>query len=177
MDGGLTIQIDWVYFLGIMGALIGIAWYSNGRFTKLEVDMGWLKDILHELKTGVDNASGTAPAFGPGSPVNLKPTGEKWLTEVGWKEYIEKHKDELTKLCEEKRDTNPYEVQKHIFKAFDVMDLDNDFDDKMKKFAYEKGTTTGVLRRVGAIYFRNLCLKDFGMSQEDIDKHDPDNNH
>lgn len=174
MEEGLIIYIDWKYFLGIMGLFIYAAWYSNGRFTKLEVDMTWVKDILTEMKTGIDNASGTAPAFGPGSPINLKPTGERWLLESGWKQYIESKKPDLMKLCEEKRATNPYEVQKHIFKMFDILELDTEFDDKLKKYAYEKGTTTSVLRRVGAIYFRNLCLDTFGMNQDDIDKHDPE---
>jgi len=170
---GLVINISWEYFLGIIAGLILIAWYSSSRFTALETSMQWVKDTLHDLQVSTDNASSVAPAFGQGSPVNLKPTGEQWLIESGWKEYIEAHKTELMQVCEEKRNTNPYEVQKHIFKAFDVLSLDTDFDDKLKKFAYEKGTSMGIMRRVGAIHFRNLCLENFGMNREDIDKHDP----
>ncbi|MEJ0053860.1 MAG: hypothetical protein WDN10_04025 [bacterium] len=173
MDG-VTIHIGWEYFLGLMAALLGIAWYSNGRFTALETSMQWVKDALHDLQVSTDNASAPAPAFGQGSPVNLKPLGEEWLIESGWKEYIAAHKDELMKLCEEKRNTNPYEVQKHIFKAFDLLVLAPEFDNQLKKFAFEKGTSMGILRRVGAIYFRNLCLDNFGMRTDDIDKHDPD---
>ena len=44
------IKIDWQYFLGTIGALIGIAYYVNGQFTKLETSMEWLKEALLELK-------------------------------------------------------------------------------------------------------------------------------
>jgi hypothetical protein len=47
---GLVIHVDWQYFLGIMGALIGMAYYVNGRFTKLETSMDWMKETLLELK-------------------------------------------------------------------------------------------------------------------------------
>ena len=169
----MTINISWEYFLGIVAFLIGMAWYSGSRFSAIETSIQWLKDTVNELKTSFDNASST-PAFGAHSPVNLTSVGEIWLTESGLKEYIDTYKEELMRDCEEKKGTNPYEVQKHVFKNFDVLTLKPEFDNKLKKFAYEKRTTMNVLRRVGAIYFRNLCLESFGMHEEDIDKHDPE---
>ena len=47
---GLTIYVDWQYFLGILGALIGLAYYANGRFTKIETTVEWLKETLLEIK-------------------------------------------------------------------------------------------------------------------------------
>jgi hypothetical protein len=52
---GLTIYVDWQYFLGILGALIGLAYYANGRFTKIETTIEWLKEILLEIKRQLDN--------------------------------------------------------------------------------------------------------------------------
>jgi hypothetical protein len=40
--------------LGILGALIGIAYYANGRFTKIETTVEWLKKILLEIKTDLE---------------------------------------------------------------------------------------------------------------------------
>ena len=51
---GLTIYVDWQYFLGILGALIGMAYYANGRFTKIETTMEWLKATLLEIKENLD---------------------------------------------------------------------------------------------------------------------------
>lgn len=176
MHSGLTININWAYFLGIFGAMItlasSLAWYSSARFTALEIDMKWVKDILHDLKIASDNA--VKPVFSSKSPVNLNETGIKWLAESGLKDYIDSHKVELMKRCEDKKTTNPYEVQEHVFKLFDTMQFDGDFEDKLKKFAFEKGSSMNIVRRVGGIYFRNLCLEAFGMDKEDIDKHNPE---
>ena len=170
MDG-VIIHIGWEYFLGIVFALLAVAWYSNGRFTALETSMQWVKDTLNELKVTSDNAS--KPVFITQSPVNLNPIGESWLIESGLKEYIDKNRDYFLGQCEEEKDKNPYEVQKHAFKIFDGMSFDSELDDKLKKFAYEKGTSMAIVRRVGGIYLRNLCLEKFGMNKDDIDKHAP----
>jgi hypothetical protein len=45
----LSIHIGWEYFLGVIGTLIGIAYYTNGRLTKLETSMDWVKDALSRL--------------------------------------------------------------------------------------------------------------------------------
>jgi hypothetical protein len=37
--------------LGVIGALIGVAYYANGRMTRLETSMEWLKEAVLELKT------------------------------------------------------------------------------------------------------------------------------
>jgi hypothetical protein len=47
---GITIYIDWPYFLSIVGTLIGVAYYANGRLTKIETSVEWLKAILLEIK-------------------------------------------------------------------------------------------------------------------------------
>lgn len=171
----ITINIEWYYFLGIMGSLILIAWYTSARFTALETSLQWVKDILNDVKTAFDNTITNKPAFSSLSPINLTPTGEEWLIKSGLKEYLDTHKDELMKICEEKRGTNPYEVQKYIFRIFDTLDFEPDFEDKLKKFAFGKGTTMNIMRRIGAIHFRNLCFDQFGMNKEDIDKHDQAN--
>jgi hypothetical protein len=55
---GITIYVDWTYFLGIVGTLIGIAYYANGRFTKIETTVEWLKEILLEIKERLEDGTG-----------------------------------------------------------------------------------------------------------------------
>jgi hypothetical protein len=52
---GITIYVDWAYFLGIVGTLIGIAYYANRRFTKIETTVEWLKEILLEIKERLED--------------------------------------------------------------------------------------------------------------------------
>ncbi len=58
---GIVIHVDWQYFLGIMGTLIGVAYYVNGRFTKLEISMEWMKEALLELKIKLASSSNEPP--------------------------------------------------------------------------------------------------------------------
>ena len=84
--------------------------------------------------------------------------GLAWLNDSGLKAYIDANSEQLLNFCEEKQSINPYEVQKHIFAMFDALQFTPDVEDRVKKFAYEQGTTMAILRRVGAIYLRNICL-------------------
>lgn len=171
---GLTISIGWEYFLAIMAVLVVIAWKGSGRFAALETSMDWVKKILNELKINSDNTN--SPAFGSSSPIELNEKGEKWIIESGIKEYLDANKETMMEKCTNKQETNPYEVQNHIFALFNTLEFEPEFDAKLKKFAFEKGTSMNILRRLSALYFRRLCLEKFGMNTADIDKHDPAKN-
>ena len=168
---GLVIQISWVYFLGIMGSLILIAWKVNGRFTTLETNYIWIEKILKNIKVSFDNEE--VKAFQSKSPIALTDKGVQLLNKSGIKEYIDSKDSKLIIDCSVKKSTNSYEVQKYIFDLFDNITFDNEFDNKMKKFAFDQGVSTDIIRRIGAIYFRDICLKEFKMQIEDIDTHNP----
>ena len=59
---GITIYIDWPYFLGIIGTLIAMAYYANGRFTKIETTIEWLKETLLEIKSRLEDGTGQRQA-------------------------------------------------------------------------------------------------------------------
>lgn len=40
--------------MGLIGTLIGIAYYTNGRLTKLETSMDWVKDTLSRLTANLE---------------------------------------------------------------------------------------------------------------------------
>lgn len=50
----VIIYINWEYFLGLLGTIIGIAYYANGRLTKVEISLEWLKDTLRALQSKMD---------------------------------------------------------------------------------------------------------------------------
>jgi hypothetical protein len=52
---GITIYIDWPYFLGIIGSLIAMVYYANGRFTKIETTVEWLKETLLEITSTLED--------------------------------------------------------------------------------------------------------------------------
>ncbi len=169
MNSEILIQIDWPWALGIVGLLILLAWKGSSRFTKIETDVDWLKDKINDIKASIDNTK--IDAFRNASPVALTEIGTNFLDKSGMKDYIDNNKETLVNVCNEVRNTNAYEVQKHIFKYFDNVEFDVDHDKQIKNFAYNKGISTDILRRAGAIYFRDVCLKEFDMKAEDIDNH------
>jgi hypothetical protein len=48
----IIINVNWEYFLGVMGALIGIAYYTSARFSRIETSLEWIKDTLRDLLVG-----------------------------------------------------------------------------------------------------------------------------
>jgi hypothetical protein len=82
----LTINITWEYFLGIMGTLIALAYYTNGRFTRVETNYEWLADTVRDLAIKTENIS--TRAFESSSPLSLTATGEQLLRDSGLKSYM-----------------------------------------------------------------------------------------
>lgn len=178
-DMSLLIAIDWPYFLGIMAGLIVIAWYGGSRLTGVEKDVSWLKKTVDKIDNKVSELSikfgnEEKKLFNSSSPIQLTPKGDVILRESGLRAYLDNIKSNLLRACEDKRDSNPYEVQQCIFDLFDSMQFDPEFNNELKKYAYESGIEMDILRRVGAIYFRDLCLVHFGMNVSDIDNHKPE---
>ena len=118
---GLTIYVDWQYFLGIIGALIGLAYYANGRFTKIETSMEWLKETVLSIKICSENR--TNKVFDADSPIALTTAGRIALYGSGLKAYIDKHKRNLLMHCDNSRRTDPYEFQAYAFRMFMALQL------------------------------------------------------
>ncbi len=168
----VVITISWEWLLGLFGVLLVVAYKGNGRFTALETSMEWIKKAVEELKISSENTTSRTPAFSANSPVSLTTTGRDWLIHSGLQEYLDVRKDDFLKMCELQTYANPYEVQTDIFRTFQDLSFEPFFDDKLKKFAFEKGTSMGVMKRIGAIYVRDMCLDKLGMKTEDIDQHE-----
>lgn len=177
MDG-ITINIDWVYFLGIMGTLLAVSWQAGSKFSKIETSITGIKDKVQDLKSNLDQRiedlktdlnNTRLDVFGSSSPISLQPKGEELLVGSGMKHYIDTHGDELLKRCESKKETNPYEVQEYVFAMFSDYEFDHDTDDQLKRYAFEKGVPMDIIRRVGAIYFRDICLSEFKMDVKELD--------
>ncbi len=49
----ILIQIDWIYFLGIVGVLVGIAWYSRKKISALETSITRLGKVVNKIEERV----------------------------------------------------------------------------------------------------------------------------
>jgi hypothetical protein len=153
----LTINIGWEFFLGIIGTLIALAYYSNGRLTRLETNFDWLADAVRDLTIKVENVS--AKAFEIGSPISLTASGEQLLRDSGFRSYIDRHREELTTQLRANAAFDLYTIQESAFHLLDRLSFDDSFARHLNRFAYRNGTSTDLLRRVGAIYLRDIAVE------------------
>ena len=167
-ETSILINIGIYKLLGFIGTLIGVAWYISHRLTKVETKVQGFEIQLTSLTA---NLTGTllAKAFGSGSPVSLKPIGEKFLNESGLKIYIDDNADSLLSQCQSGRlMSNQYDIQESVFLFFDHLDF-GDFEATLKESAFKYGWGMETVRRIGAIYFRDICLIKKGFKPEDLD--------
>lgn len=178
----LIIKTQWwhvaIALLGLGGTVITVAWTVSGRLARVETDMKWLRDSFRDLRADlkVERDNEQAQVFATQSPAMLTDKGKKLLEESGLKNYIDENKENFMDACSEKTDATAYEVQEHIFDLFGEHVFPEDLDRQLKEKAYEEGIGVELIRRIGAIYLRDLCLEEFGKELQDIDKTNPNNN-
>ncbi len=163
-ETNLVINIGIYKTLGLIATLIAGAWYLSHRLTKVETKVGGVASRMSSLEGRMDKA------FSGGSPIQLLPKGQKILTESGLKEWIDNNEN-LFENCSSKYPmSNPYDVQNAVFKFFDEMVFGKELEDKVKKSAFENGVNIETVRRIGGIYFRDVCLKKLNMNFKELDK-------
>lgn len=151
----IVVNITWEYFLGLIGTLIALAYYANGRFTRLETSVEWLTETFRGLKIASENSA--AKLFETASPISLTQRGERILRLSGLKSYIDDHAEQLSKLLQGDHTSDLYEAQNRAFQLFATLKLDRSFERRLNAFAFSNGVSTDLLRRVGAIYFRDAA--------------------
>jgi hypothetical protein len=151
----LIINISWEYFLGILGSILALAYYAGSRFTRLESDVRWLSNTVRELTIRAENIS--TKLFAAHSPVSLTLGGQRHLEESGLKSYIDLRKDTLVGRLRAIPRFDLHEVQEAAFRLFAEIRFDDPFDRRLSKFSFESGISTDLLRRLGAIYLRDLA--------------------
>jgi hypothetical protein len=149
----LTINISWKFFLGIVGSTMGLAYYASGRFSRLKSDV--LSDAVRDLTIRTENIS--TKLFAASSPVSLTLAGQRHLEESGLRSYIDRRKDVLIGEIRAIPRFHLYRVQDAAFHLFNHVRFDDSFDRRLRKFAFESGISVDLLRRLGAIYLRDLA--------------------
>lgn len=152
----LTINITWEYFLGVLGSLIALAYYTNGRFSVIETDVGWLKETIAELAINAENVS--AKLFKNGSPVSLTATGYHVLQRSGLKSYVETKRATLLAALKLRRSGNPYEIERRAFRLLADLPFEAIVGEHLNNYAFKNGVSMNILRRVGAIYLRDIAV-------------------
>lgn len=160
---GLTINISWEYFLGIMGALIVGAWYLSDRFATIKTTLNSISEKLETL---------WKDRFAPSnSPRQLNDIGNGILEKSGIKNIVDEKKTKLLELVRGKGATNAYDAEKAIEEVMSNLPTHcPDITNKLKDGAFKTGADINALLFVGSIYLRNQIFNDLGFSLTDLDK-------
>lgn len=150
----IVINIDWQYFLGIIGSLIALAYYAQGRFVALETNVTWLKEMIGELAIRADNVR--SKLFESSSPISLTPAGYVALKGSGLRSYIDANRHGLLDRLHRVR-FDPYELQRQTFKLLAELPLEATVAHHLNTFAFTNDISPNLLRRVGAIYLRDIA--------------------
>jgi hypothetical protein len=151
----LVINVSWEFFVSIIGSLVALAYYASGRFSRVESDVRWLADAVRDLTIRAENIS--TKLFAASSPVSLTLAGQRHLEESGLRSYIDRRKDALIGEIRAIPRFDLYRVQDAAFRLFAQVRFDDSFDRRLRKFAFESGISVDLLRRLGAIYLRDLA--------------------
>jgi hypothetical protein len=152
----LVINISWEFFLGAMGSLIVIAYYANGRFTGLETDVEWLKEIISELLISAENVR--TKLFKNGSPVSLTATGYHVLQRSGLKSYVDAKRRALLSALGG-ANSDQYELQRKAFRLIAELRFEGPVAHHLNNFAFANGVSPVLLRRIAAIYLRDIATQ------------------
>jgi hypothetical protein len=150
----VIININWEYFLGLIGTLIALAYYANGRFTRLETSVEWLTETFRGLKIASENSA--AKLLGTHSPIALTREGERILSESGLKVYIDARRKRLTSKLRSHRILDRYQTQVSASRLLATLKLEQSFEHRLNEFAFSHGLSQDLLREVGAIYLRDI---------------------
>lgn len=145
--------------LSALGAVVTGSWFLSQRLTRMETKIDGFDTRLFNLEGRVDSM------FASASPVRLLEKGQTVLLDSGIKKYIDNNINIFLEKCA--GDTQ-YEIQENAFKVFKEFDF-GDFEKNIEAAAFNHGTSTDTIRRIGGIYFRDICLERHNFKPEDLD--------
>lgn len=149
------INVSWEYFLGIVGSIIALAYYASSRFTRLETNVQWLSDVVRDLVIKAENIS--TKLFNSGSPISLTFVGHLHLEQSGLKSYVDRRRADLVRELRKSGPSDLYSVQDAAFRLMARMPFDEPFAYRLNTFAFKRGISTDLLRRLAAIYLRDIA--------------------
>lgn len=143
---------SWAYLLGIVGLFLAVVYFIS----VLKTDIGWLHETLSELAINAENV--TTKLFKNSAPVSLTATGYHVLHRSGLKSYIDAKKPKLLAAFGEAQLSDLYETQRRAFRLLADLPFEEMVAHHLNNFAFANGMSMSILRRVGAIYLRDIAV-------------------
>lgn len=138
----LVIKIDWIYFFGIIGVIITIAWAFSGRISKIENTISWIRNAIKDIKCRLDNHDAEIGnmkinicKYGKSdSPMKPNNEGDKLLKNSGFYANYDKIKKLVFPVLDSYKTRTLYDAEKNTLAVFDEF-KDNPIFDDMKNYS------------------------------------------
>lgn len=105
------------------------------------------------------------------SPLRLSDIGKEILEKSGIKEITDQFKNQLLKTIQKENPKTAYDVQEATREVFQDFDFGEDNVKKLKDYAFQSGNWgLSDILEVGAIYFRDIALEEFGFDVKDLNE-------
>lgn len=157
----LVIKVDILYFLGIVGTLIVIAWFTGWRFGKLHDSIEWIKRELTNLWEAIKGKEARRlGAEAPGSPTHPTELGWKYIRESGLDNIVDKEKREdlIEKLKNILgKEYADYDVQEQARRLLVSMKDDPAFK-AVKDYGFNNGVDVDIILLLGGLLLRDNFL-------------------
>lgn len=159
MEQNIIIYIGTWKLLSMIATVVAGTWYAAYRLGRVETRMVMLETRMVTLETRVSVLDGRVDNLYAGqSPIALSPKGLEILEKSGLKRWIDKNSKNL--LGQVKTPTeNLYDIQAAAFALFDSISFPQELEAQLKNAAFQGGTNMDNVRRIGGIYFCDICLK------------------
>ena len=150
------------------------------KVSRLEKDVGKLHDEVRDIRDKViaceTSLREREPLTKRKSPISLSERGRRVLEDSGGRKFVDDNLKELKKAVEGKSPQTSYDVQEMARKVIRSMTDDTRLNG-MKEYLFKEGIDIDDLITVLSIYLRDKVLEAKNWKAEDIDAHDPTNNH
>lgn len=157
----LIIKIDMIYFLGIIGTILTLAWIFSNKLSAIETSIKWIKRELEKLWDRVSSMeSRRAGIEGMKSPLNPTELGWKYLKESGLERIVdEQNRDWLLENLKNSLPPNytDYDVQDTARRVM-VSLRDDSMMRAVKEYAFKNGLDVDLLLRLGGLLLRDNFL-------------------
>lgn len=168
--------VSFLFGSGILIGIIRLIWNTGKTAQKVEdIDRDIDKDIKPTLRNISDRVSRIEGALklsplAASSPLHLTDAGKEILKNSGMGIVANRLKDTLLIEIKKKNPKTAYDIQevtKDVFSRFNWPEEDLK---KFKDYSFQSGKwSLADIFEVGAIYFRDITLKELGYKIEDLE--------
>lgn len=138
----------------------------EGKIDKIDERVGSLISRVSRIE-----GSMKLSPFAAGSPVQLTTAGQEILQKSGMKVAIDQKQNELLAEIQKQNPKTAYDVQEVTKKTFQEFHWSEVALKGFKEYSFQSGKwTLADILEVGAVYFRDIALKELGFAIEDLDQ-------